>query len=155
MELSTDQVPTKLRGTGAGNSASWSQARPALPVRPGREHIARATRRGLPRLPPYMPMEKIGYGMSTVLDPRDTRSIPLMQKIIKATIDAFGTDHVYHCGTFGESDFGGEEDQRLRLTSAKRYFGIHGHVDPKSVWMTDSWMFHTRVFKEGGDFLER
>ena len=104
---------------------------------------------------PYMPVEKVGYGISTLLDPRDDRSIPLMQKIIKATLDAFGTDHVYHAGTFGESDFGaGKEDETLRLATALKQYDIFNPIDPETVWMTDSWGFHTRVFKQG-DFLRR
>ena len=104
---------------------------------------------------PYMPVDKVGYGISTMLDPRDKRSRPLMQKIVKATLDAFGTDHFYHSGAFGESDFGaGEEDERLRIASAKMQYEIYAPADPEAIWFTDSWGFHTRVFKQG-DFLKR
>jgi hypothetical protein len=64
------------------------------------------------------------------------------KKYLAKVIELFGTDHLYLYSPYCEIDVGGgspEKNLQLRIEAAKGIIKLIQDVDPKSVWVADTW----------------
>lgn len=92
--------------------------------------------------PEYKYLPANAYGESREIDPSDPASFEVEKKYVKKIIEIFGTDHFYQYTPYAEIDVGdGSVDKNLemRIKASKGILKLIEEVDPKGIWVTDSW----------------
>jgi hypothetical protein len=81
-----------------------------------------------------------GYG-NVVLDPRNTRVKSLFLDYFSALIEEYGTDHLYHCSAFGETEVldDPEESFRIKMRITEDVISLLHELDPDMRYVYDSW----------------
>ncbi len=64
-------------------------------------------------------------------------------RYLQRLVAVFGTDHLYGGAPYGETspEKNPEENYALKKAAALGYMDLLRRVDPKAVWVTDSWDF--------------
>ncbi|MHB1459629.1 MAG: alpha-N-acetylglucosaminidase TIM-barrel domain-containing protein [Armatimonadota bacterium] len=99
----------------------------------------------------YMPDNQ--YGPSTQIRPNHPMAYEVTKKYLKELIKTFGTDHMYFDTPYAESAPGANPDETLRMKTSgmTNLCKVLKEVDPKAVWVWDTWDFTVSQVVGNGD----
>lgn len=92
--------------------------------------------------PEYQYLGPDQYGESRRVSPEDPRSLEVGRMAMQKIVEIFGTDHLYHSAPYCELDVAGgskEKNLQLRILAAKQLVDFIKQIDPKGLWVTDTW----------------
>lgn len=94
----------------------------------------------------YLPANQ--YGDSRQIAPDDPAAREVEKRHLAKLVELFGTDHLYMCTPYAELDVGAGSAERnldMRIEASKGLLDLIREVDPRGIWVSDSWDMYARV----------